>query len=447
MKYLFSPLGGNDPVSSATCRHYLPDIVYLYLSQEMVNRQRQDDRYRYCIEKLGEMMEHRFSVTCIENENQKDVQEYDFYYEAFAPILNQIQDSMKEEDVLYVNIASGTPAMKSALLLLAVMSEKKMIPIQVITPAKDINIHTGKDRDYDPVYYWEINNDNEPSALNRCREPHCPNLVYILKRQILIRHIESYNYAAAAMLANELKDDLPSDALSLIEFAVERLQLDLKNGMHILQSFTKEEQKNIMPVQSGNAVKIFEYALGLQIKIKHKEYCDFVRAISPLLTDLFETILQQRFKINISPYCNDLKKGKVNSGGVRGWNVNKLEKTQEGRQFLLLFRKEFGGDMRNNTPVAASNLKPLLEYYLNGDKISDKVVHMRAIEEKIRNLAAHEIVSITDDNIAELLGESITINGIYKELQVLTQYAFKDIRGESWQAYENMNRLILDRLL
>ena len=123
MKYFFSAIGGNDPVSSATeydgsmlhiCRHYLPDEVYLYLSQEMVMRQRKDDRYRYCIDKLGALLNHRFEVTCIENVMQNEVQEYDFYYEAFEPFLKKITNKMDKADVLYVNIASGTPAMKSA---------------------------------------------------------------------------------------------------------------------------------------------------------------------------------------------------------------------------------------------------------------------------------------------------------------------------------------------
>lgn len=42
-KYLFSPVGNTDPIKYFhdgsllhICRHYQPDVVYLYLSKEMI---------------------------------------------------------------------------------------------------------------------------------------------------------------------------------------------------------------------------------------------------------------------------------------------------------------------------------------------------------------------------------------------------------------------------
>ena len=50
--------------------------------------------------------------------------------------------------------------------------------------------------------------DNVPGAGNRCKEPELPNLNYRLKRQSLLRFVESYNYTAALILGRELKKDL-----------------------------------------------------------------------------------------------------------------------------------------------------------------------------------------------------------------------------------------------
>ena len=64
---LFSPVGGTDPISSTNCRDgsllhicrvYRPDVVYLYMSQEILANQDKDNRYLYCLDKLGEM-QHR----------------------------------------------------------------------------------------------------------------------------------------------------------------------------------------------------------------------------------------------------------------------------------------------------------------------------------------------------------------------------------------------------
>jgi len=41
---------------------------------------------------------------------------------------------------------------------------------------------------------------------------------------------------------------------------------------------------------------LFEYALGMQIKLKNGEYVDFIRAITPILVDLFELVLKVQCK-------------------------------------------------------------------------------------------------------------------------------------------------------
>ena len=47
-KVLFSPVGGTDPIKYLRdgsmlhiCRHYRPDIVYLYISHEMMEHHRE----------------------------------------------------------------------------------------------------------------------------------------------------------------------------------------------------------------------------------------------------------------------------------------------------------------------------------------------------------------------------------------------------------------------
>ena len=64
---LFTPVGGTDPISATNyyegailhiCRHYMPDKVVLYMSKEMLDYQDEDDRYRYCLDKLSELQKH-----------------------------------------------------------------------------------------------------------------------------------------------------------------------------------------------------------------------------------------------------------------------------------------------------------------------------------------------------------------------------------------------------
>ena len=82
-KILFSPLGGTDPISNFRdgsmlhiCRIYKPDIVILYMSKEMYDYHVKDKRYLYCLDKLSELIDHKFEVKLIERpELTEDVRE------------------------------------------------------------------------------------------------------------------------------------------------------------------------------------------------------------------------------------------------------------------------------------------------------------------------------------------------------------------------------------
>ena len=54
----------------------------------------------------------------IEKKELTKVHEFDFYYEDFQKIIREICQTMDETDELLLNVSSGTPAMKSGLLVL-----------------------------------------------------------------------------------------------------------------------------------------------------------------------------------------------------------------------------------------------------------------------------------------------------------------------------------------
>ena len=88
--YLFSPIGNTDPIKYSRdgsmlhiARIYKPDVIYLYLSKEMVDNQKLDQRYTKTLELLGEKLNHNFDIHLIERENLIDVQDYDTFYAEF----------------------------------------------------------------------------------------------------------------------------------------------------------------------------------------------------------------------------------------------------------------------------------------------------------------------------------------------------------------------------
>ena len=195
-KILFSPVGGTDPISENNyrdgsmlhiCRHYKPDKVILYLSKEMAEKHHKYNPYGYCIEKLAELQNRHIDVEYIERNELTKVQEYDYFYKDFRNILKGIMEDMDEGDEFLLNISSGTPAMKSGLVVLKTLGEIPCRTIQVVTPSGKMNEHSHQVTDY--AFLWELDEDNITGFENRCIDVECPTLSIIKKEEVFIMRI------------------------------------------------------------------------------------------------------------------------------------------------------------------------------------------------------------------------------------------------------------------
>ncbi|MDE6620915.1 MAG: CRISPR-associated protein Csm6 [Lachnospiraceae bacterium] len=436
-KILFSPIGGTDPIKYYRdgsmlhiCRHYRPDIVYLYLSQEMLAYHKKDNRYIDAVNRLGKSIGHPFEVVLIERQELINVQQYDVFYQDFRNEIRKIESGMEQGDELLVNLASGTPAMKSALLVMATLAEYRFKPIQVSTPQGKMNAKQDDREDYDAELIWEMNEDNDSDAPNRCEEIQCLNLMKMLKIEAIKKHIWAYDYAAALSVADEIKQDIPEDAFCLIQIADARVKLNLRK----ISALMKNRQHDIYPVKEGDKQKIFEYALGLQIKFKRQEFADFIRGITPLVVDLLENILKKECKINISDACS------VNKEGMRKWDREKLQKLG----LLQLLDNEYNGDFRSG-PVYSGHIAKIIQNKCSDSVLVDKVKEIASIEGKVRNPAAHEIISVTDEWIRQETGK--TAQDILSLVKYLVVRSGIQVKEEHWKSYDAMNQKIEHCLL
>ena len=108
--WFFSPVGGTDPMSQSNlrdgsmihiARHYRPDVIYLYLSKEMLEHQERDDRYRYTLKKLFELQGREgVIVEEIMRPDLVEVQDFNTFFREFRPILQDIRQKMEPTDIL-----------------------------------------------------------------------------------------------------------------------------------------------------------------------------------------------------------------------------------------------------------------------------------------------------------------------------------------------------------
>lgn len=431
---LFSPVGGTDPIALTNCkdgsllhicRVYQPDTIYLYMSKEILENQKQDNRYLYCLNKLAEMQNRSMEYHVIERASLKDVQDFDFFYHDFRKIIMEIMRQLDETDTLLLNISSGTPAMKSGLLVLTTLGEFSCKTIQVVTPERGMNEHLHKH--YDVVTLWELNEDNLDGYENRCREVECPTLALIKYEEIIKKHLQAYNYTAALEVVTSLPEKATEQYRHLLKMAQARILLDFKT----VQKIEKQYDLNCFPIHSGNETKYFEYALSLDIKLRRKAYVDFVRGITPIIVDMLELIIKAELGITVDDYCTI-------SYGVRKWDRNKLQ----GTKVLETLQREFKNfDYKN---IYSIHLVSLINGLSTNAELKKLVQELRSVEENIRNLAAHEIVSITEDTIKNKTG--FTPKVIMDKIKLCFLYSGIKIKKEYWNSYDVMNDLIIARI-
>lgn len=95
--------------------------------------------------------------------------------------------------------------------------------------------------------------------------------------------------------------------------------------------------------------------------------------------------------------------------------------------------------------VYSSHLCVIIREFAKDDiKLINLVDKIRNVEEKVRNIAAHQIVSISDEGIEKLTG--MTTLAIVNSLKELFTYAGFNIKKEYWNAYDDMNSFIIDKI-
>ncbi len=435
-KILFSPLGGTDPISNFRdgsmlhiCRIYKPDIVILYLSKEMYDYHVKDDRYLYCLDKLSELIYHKFEVKLIERPELTEVHNFDYFYKEFETLLREIHEEYEGEILL--NISSGTPAMKNALNIMADLMEIRLHPIQVVTPEGKINSHEEDKDNYDVVSYWELNQDNDPDAFyDRTTLIKSRHQTAIFTINNIRKLIDACDYPAALDLAKSIHELIPHKAIQLLEIACARINLDYSG-----YAKAGGNKCSFMPVQGSDARNIVEYILILQIKAEKEEYADLLRAITPVFYELCKMVVQKRCGIDLG------KVTYVTKTGALRWKDD-LEKLNQ--PLYEFFQEKYPDGFRGGN-VESDALSGII-YKLDSNEVSGRAFkEFRDIEAKVRNIAAHNLISVTDDWIKEQCGYST--KQIIKKLKSLVAISGIKVTADSWNSYTAMNATIKEVFL
>ncbi len=437
MNVLFTPIGNTDPITGGLdgamlhiCRHCSIDKVIMYLSKDICAIHHKDNRYVAMVEKLAQLQGRTIECEVIEKEDLEDVQVFDYFIEEFDGILSDIEQKYPD-DKLFLNVSSGTPAMKSALQVLAYYRTRSYSIIQVTGPGYSI-----QRTEFDIDTAFENDNDNKPDFPRRIIESKNKNLRRKSEKKIICALIDKYDYSAALTAAKNIKIT-DKRFLKALEATDKRYKFFLDDAKKLY-----DEAGINVEFRS----ELEEYLLILGIKNEHEEYTDFIRAITPVVYELFKTILKIKCDFNLDEYTNKTEKGDR-------WNTERI-KSEKGyiveTVYETLSRKiiDFDNPSRFKT-VYTSNLNDIIQALSDDRIIKEKSRIIRSLEDDFRNKAAHSLngaldkKSFTDAKPLYKLYEAFVVAGLIVPPDDTDENKY---RQQFFNEYTNINKKLKEML-
>ena len=405
---LFTCVGTSDPVRGYRdggmlhiMRHYRPEKIYIFLTEEM-------GQY----EQEGEKCDHRYSKT-IQYANDhwdsyeaeaeyvyshiEDAQDLDIVAGPLYALFDRILQENPESDIL-INLSSGTPQMKAILNMLAMSSQIRTIKgIQVANPeGKSGNTTRTNEANYDVGLELECNEDETASSPNRCTEPKLFSIERDRTRAQVRKLIEQRDYRALESLGSQL----PPTILPLVKHLAARNDLQSDKA----QSLSKEVKQttgfdlyphkgNLMTAQGQKYAEISEYYLLLRNLEKTNRYSEFILRMNPFLTELLQSILLECLPKEAKSVIAISYDGKVKFRGTVLHDVMPdIAQVIETECRFALDDRDFG--MRVGVPLLSKigqNQVPgfILETFIACERLNSGE----------RNRLAHQLHAVTDQDI------------------------------------------------
>lgn len=432
-KVLFTAVGSHDPIPENLrdgpmlhiCRHYMPSKIYIYYTAEMNKVRLSDDRYRDAIKKLYEQYASEVEIFDLPDNDIINVQLFDSFMTPFRGHISDIRAENPDAELL-VNISSGTPAMKSALLILSLTLPFKVTAIQVDTPNRSMN-DPERISKYDSETHPYFNKDNAPDSENRCHAETYPNISAVFGRESIVGHIKSYDYGAALREAKLLGELISPHALELLNGAINRMRMNIAPLKNVL----RENESAAVKILSGDMMEIFEYSLWLRIKYERRDLSDYIRGFTPALFNLSKRYLANS-GVDLTPFINTY--GKLTR--------NKLEASADGREYLGKLENQLGRVYNDGYPSSEIFIALINEYSAN-IQLKEIFGRLREFEKKIRNPVAHDIVFMDEAGVERSTGFALaSVKNDYERAVNIVL----NINADGWKVYEIMNDIIINEV-
>ncbi len=315
---LFSCVGTTDPIRGEhdgpmlhIVRHYRPEEIFLFISEEIAALEKKDSRFDRTIQWISSHWEGYSPVVHKIYFYKPDVHDIDVLDQPLHEAVSEISNTYKDAEIL-INLTSGTPQMQMILSQLAMDMRYHTKGIQVRNyESKSGSSPRTNIKDYDIELELEFNEDELSDAKNRCEEP----LMYAIRREFLRRQIfallDQRNFEAI----EQLTDSMPENLLRLIQHLSARSKLKFAEAKRLGNAIEGLPFK-LYPYKTGSLAeynKVVEYYLLMKNQIHTGHFTEFVLHMEPLIITLQQALLQkflQGTKHSLNEFIITLPSGK-----------------------------------------------------------------------------------------------------------------------------------------
>lgn len=439
---LFSPIGATDPTRDGydgpmlhIARNYKPRKIYLFLTAEMRAYEDNDRRQACMIEKLydNEICERPEIIYIVRN--IEDPSNYEIFYNEYRRCISEIH-AANPDDIILLNVTSGTPQMQSALNALSLQFPFAIKSIQVKNP-KQSSSH-GRET-YNPNVAWESLLDNNDDSRNRCVELENNDLYLMFAKENIKSHIENYDYQAAYITATAPKviDSIDDALKKLLQCVMYKSMYNYTQANDLIFK-TGANRNLIFPnTYDPDRRNIFEYILYMDNRRKRGEYMEFCRAVSPVFLELLYKIFEQLTNQRIDDIIDD-------NNGIRTYSLTTYESApaQNLQTYIVTTLRDFSGQMLNS-----ENLIRLINAHISlyddidaNREIENLIDYIRDFEKSIRNKIAHQLVDMNNRN-----GDySEQAERVLNNIKVLYSAVYG--KEDHWDNYDKINEYIIEQL-
>lgn len=477
---LFSCVGGNDPIGKGRdgsilhlCRMYRPGKIYLYLSADMLlNHDDPNSIIKTAILSLPNSPLQEKDIHILRRPEITEPHKFGIFYNDFQKIVSDISEkhlvSYESLDVdggtipavttplILLNTSSGTPAMKSALDELVILGNPDLIRVQVVSPQTEWPIKSITMEELETTILENL--DNSGDCPDRTEIIENTGILSLTHNQSIKEMLDEWDYSGAYSFAKKMRqfNNFSNELMSALLLASNRLKLNQKELEE--KSVDSSLDFSFFPIPEGvtapstldrtvkNTYTLVEYFLAMGIKLKRREYDNYIRSTTPFVDALCKQLLKvlPAEEIDIKKYCPDdrLDRNKFLKGGPRGAEL-----------FDVMTN---GKDLPGKPFISVSYMIPLLKYYC--PEYHEEWTFILNVHKSVRNYAAHSLKQITPESFRKSVfreyppkartqrEEHYSVENYHKVLIRLMEKTGYDYGEDYLDSYKNMNKYIVSLL-